>query len=220
MVMEYIPGDTLKARLHRARQQGQRLTVQEVVPIIQGVADALDYAHSRGIVHRDVKPANILLRVEEGSPGLGRPTGQVTPVLADFGVARMLEGVQFTATGMTIGTPDYMAPEQGRGREVGPAADIYALGVIVFELLTGELPFIGDTPMAVLLKHIADDPPSLRLQAPDLPRDLDDILARALAKEPADRFPTASALAQAVARAWGGSQDPAPAEGLEPGGEA
>jgi tRNA A-37 threonylcarbamoyl transferase component Bud32 len=202
MVMEYIAGDTLKVRLRRARQQGVRLAAAEVLTIARGIAAALDYAHGRGLVHRDVKPSNILLRVEDESLPSGSIRACITPVLADFGVARILEGVEFTAPGMTIGTPDYMAPEQGCGREAGPAADIYALGVILFELLTGELPFAADTPMGVLLKHISDEPPSVRVRVPDLPQDVDDVLRQALAKEPDARFATAGALVRALEQAW------------------
>jgi tRNA A-37 threonylcarbamoyl transferase component Bud32 len=202
MVMEYIAGGTLKARLRRARQHGVRLAAAEVLTIARGVAAALDHAHGRSLVHRDVKPSNILLRVEDDSLPSDSDRACITPVLADFGVARILEGVEFTASGMTIGTPDYMAPEQGCGREACPAADIYALGVILFELLTGELPFAADTPMGVLLKHISDEPPSVRVRAPDLPQDVDEVLARALAKEPDARFPTADALVGALEQAW------------------
>ena len=126
-----------------------------------------------------------------------------TPVLTDFGVAKILEGVQFTGTGMTIGTPDYMAPEQGGGGEVTCGADLYSLGVILYEMLAGELPFTADTPVAVLLKHISDTPPSVRMRVPDLPPELDQVLERALAKDAADRYPSGAALVDAVEQAWG-----------------
>jgi serine/threonine-protein kinase len=221
MVMEYIAGDTLKTRLRRARQQGVRLAPAEVLTIARGVAAALDYAHGRGLVHRDVKPSNILLRVEDEASAPGSIRVGMTPVLADFGVARILEGVEFTVPGMTIGTPDYMAPEQGCGREAGPAADIYALGVVLFELLTGELPFTADTPMGVLLKHISAEPPSACVRVPDLPHDVDDVLTRALAKEPDARFPTAGALVQALSQAWSRSAPlPSSGDSLPAGGGA
>jgi tRNA A-37 threonylcarbamoyl transferase component Bud32 len=198
MVMEYIAGDNLKMRVRMARAAGERLSPAEVLTVLRGVAAALDYAHEREIIHRDIKPANIMLRIEDG----GAP-GAFTPVLTDFGVAKIMEGVQFTNTGMTIGTPDYMAPEQGNGGEVTCSADLYSLGVILYEMLAGELPFTADTPVAVLLKHMSDTPPPLHLRALDLPPALDKVLARALAKRPEERFPTGAALVRAVEQAWG-----------------
>jgi tRNA A-37 threonylcarbamoyl transferase component Bud32 len=199
MVMEYIAGNTLKSRIRAARDAGEPLSPEEIVNLLRGLASALDYAHERSIIHRDVKPANVLLRIEDG--GSGDPTP--TPVLTDFGVAKILEGVQFTGTGMTIGTPDYMAPEQGSGQEVAYSADLYSLAVILYEMLVGELPFTADTPVAVLLKHISATPPSIHLRAPDLPPALDRVLERALAKKPQERYPNGAALVEAVQEAWG-----------------
>ena len=199
MVMEYIAGDSLKTRMRAARDAGERLPPEEIIELLRGLASALDYAHERSIIHRDMKPANIMLRIEEGGRGNPLPT----PVLTDFGVAKILEGVQFTGTGMTIGTPDYMAPEQGSGQEVTYSADLYSLGVIVYEMLVGELPFTADTPVAVLLQHISATPPPIHLRAPDLPPALDNVLERALAKKPEERYPNGAALVEAVQQAWG-----------------
>jgi serine/threonine protein kinase len=139
-----------------------------------------------------------MLRVEEN----GGENGTFTPVLTDFGVAKILEGMQFTGTGMTIGTPDYMAPEQGGNEKVTWSADLYSLSVILYEMLSGALPFTADTPVAVLMKHMSDEPPSIRMRVPDLPAALEQVLDRALAKKPEDRYPTGAALVRAVEAAW------------------
>ncbi len=208
MVMEHIAGDTLKVRIRMARAKGERLPPWEILDVLRGVAAALDYAHDRDIIHRDVKPANIMLRVEDSPEEAGQAQAveapvEFIPVLTDFGVAKIMEGVQFTGTGMTIGTPDYMSPEQGSGASVTYSADLYSLAVILYEMLVGELPFTADTPVAVLLKHISDRPPSARLRVPDLPTEVDGVLARALAKKPEDRYPSGAALVQALEQAWG-----------------
>ncbi len=199
MVMEYIAGDTLKLRIRAARAKSARLSPGEIMGVLQGMAAALDYAHARDIVHRDIKPSNIMLRIEEN----GDEAHSFIPVLTDFGVAKILEGVQFTGTGMTIGTPDYMAPEQGGSGQVTYRADLYSLGIILYEMLTGELPFTADTPVAVLLRHMSDAPPSIRTLAPDLPVALEQVLERALAKRPEERYPNGAALVRAVEEAWG-----------------
>ena len=198
MVMEYIAGDTLKVHIRTARALGTQLPPQEILTVLQGMAAALDYAHGRELVHRDVKPANIMLRVEEN----GGEDDSFTPVLTDFGVAKILEGMQFTGTGMTIGTPDYMAPEQGGNEKITYSADLYSLGVILYEMLSGALPFTADTPVAVLMKHMSDEPPSIRMRVPDLPAALDQVLDRALAKKPEDRYPSGASLVRAVEQAW------------------
>jgi tRNA A-37 threonylcarbamoyl transferase component Bud32 len=202
MVMEFVDGPTLKDKLRASDEKGEHFSLPVAAQVIQDVAEALDYAHAHGIVHRDVKPANILLRPEQK---LAQHTGQLpfTAVLADFGVARMLEGVQLTQTGMTVGTPDYMSPEQASGQTATLASDIYALGILLYEMLTGELPFRGDTPVAVILQHIQADPPTLSDKLPHLPYDLNEIINRALAKNPTARYSTAGEMAAALAMVSG-----------------
>jgi len=202
MVMEYISGDTLKAKLIALRQADKKMSLSNIAKTITDIATALDYAHAHGIVHRDVKPANIMLRDEERLAELTGGSG-FTAVLTDFGVARMLEGVQLTGTGATIGTPDYMSPEQAQGKPAGNTSDVYALGIILYEMLAGELPFTADTPIAVLLKHMQATPPSIIMKIPDLPTGLDVILMTALAKNPEDRYATAGQLATAVQQVVG-----------------
>jgi len=188
--MEYIPGPTLKERLRLLNGERSCLPRLEVLAIARGVAAGLDYAHAHGLVHRDVKPANILLR--DTAYDVVRFSHDPYAVLTDFGVVKMLEGIQFTATGTTLGTPDYMSPEQARGDEVKQASDIYSLAVVVYEMLVGKLPFTADTPVAVLLKHMTDEPPMPHTLKPDLPLAVDRVLARGLAKNAIDRYRTAS----------------------------
>jgi hypothetical protein len=202
MVMEYISGPTLRHRTSELRAQKQFLPHAEVLTITRDMASALDYAHSHGLIHRDIKPANILLCTEE--PEFKFQMSNVKSqepyaVLTDFGVVKMLEGIQFTATGMTLGTPDYMSPEQASGEEVTHSCDIYALGVVVYEMLVGQLPFAADTPLAVLLMHMSDLPPLARTIVPNLPHGVDEVLGRVLAKSPRERYRSAGELADALA---------------------
>lgn len=201
MVMEYISGPTLKERIRELRSKGKAIEQYEMIAITRAVAAAIDHAHQNGLIHRDVKPANIMLRQDELSRLTPGHRENHYAVLTDFGVVKMLQDIQFTATGMTLGTPDYMAPEQASGGEITPATDIYALGVVVYEMLTGQLPFSADTPLGVLLKHVSDPPPSVRILVPTLSAEMDHVVMKALAKSPNDRFTSASDLADAFASA-------------------
>jgi serine/threonine-protein kinase len=175
LVTEYVDGGTV------ADRTGAPLPVSETVRLLAPVAAALDYAHAQGILHRDVKPANILLW-RDG-----------TPVLSDFGLAKVLQSSQrLTATGMLPGTPAYMAPEQAEGRQVGPATDQYALAVVAFEMLTGRVPFTADTPPAVLLAHMVKPLPLPRAVNPALSPGTERALLQGLAKRSEDRFPSAT----------------------------
>jgi eukaryotic-like serine/threonine-protein kinase len=180
IVFEHVEGENLKELVTRTGRLPPRRALELVIP----VADGLAFAHERGLVHRDVKPQNVLLSSE----------GEIK--VTDFGIARSLDvehGV--TQTGTVLGTSEYLAPEQASGEPVSPATDEYSLGVVLWELLTGEVPFTGENFVAVALRHVNEPPPSLREQRPDLSPRLAAAVERALAKDPARRFPSMSALA-------------------------
>jgi serine/threonine protein kinase len=187
MVMEFIEGQDLKTYLLK---QGQLRPFDRIVSIIEQVASALGYAHQRGVIHRDIKPANIMLTAE----------GQV--ILTDFGIAKMVTQTErMTQTGVGIGTPSYMSPEQARGLpNVGPASDIYSLGIVLYEMLTGQVPFSADTPLAVMLKVVSDPLPPPRDFSPDIPDVLQGVVLKATAKDPARRYQTTEAFVDSLKR--------------------
>jgi serine/threonine protein kinase len=186
-VMAYISGDNLAKRLH---ERGV-LTIDETRKILREVGDALAYAHERGVVHRDIKPDNILLDAVTGRP-----------MVTDFGIARAMDSSgdsRLTATGMAIGTPAYMSPEQAAGdREIDGRSDLYSLGVLGYQMLTGEPPFTAGSTPAMLVKHISEVPIPVQQRRSDVPTDLARTVMMLLEKEPKNRFPTASALVAAL----------------------
>jgi eukaryotic-like serine/threonine-protein kinase len=186
MVTPFIGGGTLAERL------GRRWSIAEVLSMLEPLGAALDYAHAQRIVHRDVKPSNVLL------------TEQDRVILSDFGLARILElSNLLTHTGTVIGTPSYMSPEQADCRPATPASDLYSLGVIAYELLTGQVPFEADTPLAVALAHLYKPLPPPRSVNPELSEAAAAVLLKALAKDPADRYQSGAALAEALALVGG-----------------
>lgn len=194
IVMRYLPTGTLEDRI-----SPQGMPLDEVLHILKQVASALDYAHSRGVIHRDLKPANVLI------------DAQGNAFLSDFGIAKTTEQeVSLTGTGNVIGTPNYMSPEQGLGEKVDARSDIYALGVMLFEMLTGQVPFSGDNPMAVMLRHVHDVPPDPSSLRPDLPQAVSNVVLRALAKRPDERYQSAGELARALEQALSGEAVPPP----------
>jgi serine/threonine-protein kinase len=188
-IMEYLQGESLSERLHRDAP----LEVPRAVAIAVQIADALEASHTHGVIHRDLKPENIFLVERSGVPDFVK--------VLDFGLAKLLHdenGRHDTRAGVVMGTPYYMPPEQCQGREIDRRADIYALGVILFEMLTGKLPFGGDGYTDVLVKQMTMRPPPARSLAPQVPEALDAVLLRALAKTPAERFPTMAAFRKAL----------------------
>ncbi len=188
-VMEHLAGETLAARL---QAQGA-LPAEEAMSILRPLAAALDYAHYRGIVHRDVKPGNVILG----------PEGQVT--LLDFGIARAAQEGRLTGTGTVVGTPEYMSPEQARGMTVDARTDQYSLGVVAYQVLCGQVPFQADSTLALMYKIVHEPPPPLSQYRPDLPAEVGVALEQALAKEPGARYLSASTFVEALGRALAGS---------------
>src|SRR5205807_134158 len=184
-VMPYVQGESLRARLEREKQ----LPVDEAIRIATAVASALDYAHRHGVIHRDLKPENILMH--EGQP-----------LVADFGIALAVSnagGARITQTGLSLGTPQYMSPEQATGdRAIDGRTDIYSLGAMLYEMLTGEPPHAGTTAQAIIAKVITDKPRSIRLTRDTVPSHVEHAVERALAKLPADRFATAHEFVEAL----------------------
>jgi len=186
MVMEYVDGPTLAAQLNGFAAQGRRMPTAEVARIFEPLCAAVDYAHGLGMIHRDIKPANVLL------------TPQGEPVLTDYGIAKMVGVTQHTATGTVMGSAYYMSPEQAQGSGIDGRTDIYSLGVMLFEMLTGRVPYEGDTLATVLVKHITAPVPAVCRFNTQLPPLLDDVMNVALAKDPAQRFQTGQALSAAL----------------------
>lgn len=192
MVMEYIEGPTLRERLEKGG-----ISQQEGVRIAAAIADALEYAHRRQMVHRDIKPANILF------------TGENQPVLTDFGIARMLSLTGLTASGAMVGTPAYMAPEIGIGHPGTALSDIYSLGVVLYQLVTGQLPFDAEVPMALVMKHINEPVPAPSRLVANLPPKLEAIILKMLMKQPEKRFLSAGEVATALRNVMGWETPPA-----------
>jgi len=192
IVFDFIAGGSLGDRIAQ-----EPLTDGEALAVLDGIAKGLDFAHRQNIVHRDVKPANVLLDM----------TG--SPVIVDFGLARLMEQPSATATGLFAGTPAYMSPEQAEGNAIGPAADQYSLSALAYELITGQVPFPGDTVSEVLVALLTRQPEAPSVLRPGLAPAVDEALLRGLDKDPANRWPSCQALTDAILTAMYSSA-PAP----------
>jgi len=209
MVMELLEGDTLRARLNEYRIKKERMPLDEIARILTDVLSGLEYAHEEGIIHRDIKPANIML------------TKKGQAVLTDFGIAQILGNTRVTVSGAMMGTLSYMAPEQGLENRCDARSDIYSLGIVLYEMLTGFTPFDADTPLAILMKHLNDPLPLPSKLDPSLPPSFEQIVLKALAKNPDDRYQSAAEMLVAVQSMQQGLSDEtrrvvSPPEGFAP----
>lgn len=192
IVMEFLKGPTLAAYLTNLHKRNMRLPLQQVARLLKALADALDYAHKQGVIHRDIKPSNVLLHNKTDDIPLDQPlTNDVEPVLTDFGLVRIQDAASQTATGMVSGTPSYMSPEQARGDRTDHRTDIYSLGVALYEMLAGRVPFEADSTMSVMYMQIHEPPPPIAGVSPAVQV----VINRALAKKPADRYQTCREMA-------------------------
>ncbi len=187
IVMEYVDGFTLKQIIRDANEDGRFLPVSRVLDLAIQICNGIGYAHRANLVHCDLKPQNVLVTRDDRVK------------VADFGIARAItEASQHLADSQVWGTPQYISPEQAAGEAPTPASDVYAIGVILFEMLTGHLPFAADSPTAIALKHLQEIPPSILEYNPGVPRQLDDIVHKLLAKEPSARYSTAGQLGRVL----------------------
>lgn len=185
MIMEFVPGETLEARI----QRDGPLAWRQAAEVCAAVCDAMEHAHRQGVVHRDIKPANLML-----VPGGGIK-------VMDFGIARMAGQSRQTRMGSTVGTPHYMAPEQLRGEEVDGRADLYSLGAVLFELISGKVPFDADSDYQLMMKQLHDQPPHLSSEVASVPRAIDRVVQRAMSKDRATRFSSATEMRAALSNA-------------------
>lgn len=189
MVLEFIPGETLQDRMKRLAEDKRQFSVEEALNFTANIADAVGYAHQRGMVHRDIKPANIMLDVH----------GQA--ILMDFGIVKILGGDSLTSTGAVVGTARYMSPEIIRGEVADHRSDIYSLGVTLYEMLSGRPPFVADSAMTLMMMHLNDPVPDVRGFRPDIHPEIVAIIQKCLAKDRNDRYQSAAELSRDLKRA-------------------
>lgn len=189
IVMEYIEGMTLKQYIN----EHAPLDMNKAVDIGMQICDALDHAHQNELIHRDIKPHNILIN----------KYGRIK--VTDFGIARAVSSVTITHTGSVLGSVHYFSPEQAKGIAAGAKSDLYSLGVVLYEMLTGELPFSGDSPISVALKHLQESYVAPRKLRPEIPQSLENVIIRAMAKEPMYRYESAREMLEDLQTALAGT---------------
>ncbi|GHO92645.1 hypothetical protein KSF_026930 [Reticulibacter mediterranei] len=194
LVMEYIQGPTLKQLIAQRRQ----LHAREAIEVASQVCAVLQVAHARGFIHRDIKPQNIMLALSGGPTGGSLNDGGAWVKLTDFGIVRVAEDAGLTNSGIVLGTADYLSPEQARGETLTASSDLYSLGVVMFEMLTGRPPFVGPTAVSIAMQHASANPPPLRQFNPHVPPAVEQVVNRTLQKEPEDRFMSAAEMQQVL----------------------
>jgi len=193
LIMDYIPGPTLAEYMKHLHDRDKRIPVVIVAQLLRSIASALDHAHSKGVVHRDIKPANILLRSPSQEINMEHTLPlDVEPILTDFGLVRLLDSTLHTTSGSVSGTPTYMSPEQSRGEKVDSRTDTYSLGIVLYEMIAGVVPFHAETTFGMLMKHINEPPPPIK----NISMDVQALLDRALAKDQGVRYQTAGEMAK------------------------
>ena len=203
IVMEFIAGDNLRKMLQSLKEKNQWIVLPETIQLVQYICQALSYLHGKGVLHRDIKPDNIMLKTE--------PVERLPyhPVLTDLGLAKLTEGGVVTQDGSSMGTPAYMSPEQVLSQKTDARSDVYSLGVLLYELAVGRLPFQIRNLSDALRYHVKEQPPEPRFLRPDLPETVARIILKAMQKQPADRFPDAASLAEALVGSMGAATEAA-----------